>query len=155
MIYALANSGLNHADRLVIAHAIQSHDAATIQIFVANGSIFHVMNVPAGADAFCIFCCIPVFTTDARGPSRLQAVNDWHFEHKREGHLPGRCVGFVRQPPVPNALGVGNPKDHGCYILLGHELDANGNPTNWHRQRCKTIAFGQTYCHLAGANSCS
>ncbi len=157
MIYALAQRNTHHDERLSIAQAIRDNDSNVIQQAVESGTIVHIMDLHAyGSALLCIYCCIPVVAVQTRPPQGWQAQQTWHFEHRRIGHLPGRCVGHVRNPPIPNALDMGlrNPKSHGCYIRLGCEITANGGPTNWHRTRCKTIDNGSTYCHLAIQHQC-
>jgi hypothetical protein len=154
MIYGLVNQDTTNAQRLVIAQAIQSSDALVFKQHAENGTIIHIMDTPTDVGFSCFFCRIPVFPTDARPPRGLEANSTWHFEHHRTGRLPGECVGHVRLPPIPYALGVENLAQHGCYIRLGCEINANGNPTDWHRTNCKTIVQGLTYCHHARRNGC-
>jgi hypothetical protein len=157
MIYAMTRRDISDAARLAIAHAIQHRDSHTIELYVVSGDIVHVMAFPteeavsSERELFCIFCRIPVFSTDARAPGWCPAKNPWHFEHRRTGYMPGDCVGRTRNPPIPHALGIENPADHGCYVLLGCEVNANGMPSERHRTRCQTIDLGRTYCHLAVA----
>ena len=156
MIYALLRQDTPHAERFAVAQAIRDNDSNVIQQHVVNGIIVHIMDVQDNRYRFCIHCCNPVEATCRRAPRGRQAQQTWHFEHTGAGHTPGRCVGHVRNPPIPFALDMGlrNPQSHGCYIRLGCETNANGGPTDWHRTRCKTIDSGETYCHLAGQLQC-
>ena len=150
MIYAVLREDLADTHRSAIARAILDHDAATIQLHVARGDIVHILDIHAAKLFFCIYCRIPVFPTDARAPAGLTAQSPWHFEHARTGHSPGECIGQIRRPPIPKAIGILNPAVQGCYVALGCETNANGHPTDRHRTNCQTIRAGRTYCHLAG-----
>ena len=156
MIYALVQRDTCHAERSKIARAIQSHCPNVIRQLAENGTIIHIMNMQDDddRDLFCIHCCNPVFPSRRRPPG---ARRTWHFEHcsGADYHTPGECVGRVRWPPIPSALGIENPAGHGCYIRLDREIDENnGNPSDQHRTRCKTIDSGETYCHLARQERC-
>lgn len=156
MIYALAKQDTSRDERLSIAQAIRDRNSIVIHQHVTNGTIFHIMDVPNDYESFCIYCCNPVIASDLRAPRGQQAQHTWHFEHTREGHCPGNCVGQVRHPPTPYALNMDlrNPRRHGCYVRLGCETDDNGASSARHRTRCKTIVRGHTYCHLAGQERC-
>ena len=147
MIYALVRQDTSHGERLSIAQAIQDSDSNGIQQHVVSGTIVHIMDVQDDDDLFCIHCCNPVLPSDRRPPRGRQAQQAWHFQHT-EADLE-ICVGRVRRPPTPFALGLQNPCAHGCYILLGCE-DVNDRD----RTCCKTINKGHTYCHLAGQTRC-
>lgn len=150
MIYALFERNTPCDDRLAIARAIWQNDSIAIQEYVTSGTIVHIMDVQSDTrrDLFCVFCRIPVFASRMRAPRGHHAQQPWHFEHRQIGIRPGECVGYVRRPPMPHALGIKNPENHGCYISLGCETNERGAPTTWHRTRCKTIV-GHSYCHLA------
>ncbi len=154
MIYSLIKSDVSDADRLVIAKAIYNSDVSVIENHALNGNIVHIMDAASDEGLTCVFCRILVFATDARAPHGLEAVRTWHFEHRRTGYLPGQCVGHVRRAPIPDALGVENPAQHGCYICMGCETAVYGNATDWHRTACKTIDRSRTYCHLATTHGC-
>jgi hypothetical protein len=142
VIYALLNQAQPNADRLAIAQAIANRDAVAIRPWVTAGVIVHVMHAPAGTSYFCIHCRDHVFPTDQRPPRGLTAAGPWHFQHETEPD----CVGQTRQPPLPHALGIENPANHGCYVCLGCETTPDRN-----RRDCQTIVAGRTYCHLATA----
>ncbi len=137
MIYALLNQHQAHAD----CQAIPARDAAIIQTWVTAGVIVQIMQANQMAGPFyCVYCRDTVQPTDARPPHGLTAAHPWHFQHD---HI-GDCIDHTRNPPTPHALGIENPANHGCYILLGCETTPQRN-----RKDCQTIVDGCTYCHLA------
>ncbi|QDT42212.1 hypothetical protein Pan241w_22930 [Gimesia alba] len=150
MIYALTSRKTASPVRKKIARAIQNYDSKAIEEFVTNHTIVHVENA-GQQELYCIYCCIPVFTTTARPPRGEHAQNNWHFEHEQSGDRPGECVGKQRQLPLyQRGLGIRNPEGHGCYFLLGCQHVANRHYTD-----CHTISVtGQTYCHLAISHRC-
>jgi len=150
MIYALTRQDQVDNDCRAIAQAILDRNSEHINRYVFGSSIVHVMHVTPEMNLFCIYCRIPVFATDARPPDGYEAQNPWHFEHRRTGIRPGECIGYVREPPTPNALQIENPRNHGCYVQLGCENEL----VTCHRTRCHTINRGITYCHLARQFSC-
>lgn len=149
MIYALTDQNAPDIQRGAIASALRERDMAAVHGFVDQGVIVHVMDVGENEDVFCVYCRIPVFRSVDRPPAGLVAHAPWHFEHRRMGHHPGECVGHTRQPPTPHALGIKNPRGHGCYVQLGCEHLADR-----HRSACQTIANGATYCHHAAGQHC-
>ncbi|MBY0514728.1 MAG: hypothetical protein K2P78_12540 [Gemmataceae bacterium] len=141
MIYALLNEYQAHGDCLAIALAIQNRDAVVIQHWVAAGAIVHAMQANTLPGLFyCLYCRDTVQPSGDRPPKGLTASNPWHFEHDTVGD----CISHVRNAPTPHALGIENPGNHGCYILLGCETTPQRN-----RRDCQTIVGGCTYCHLA------
>lgn len=141
MIYALLIQHQARADCLVIAQAIQCRDAIIVRKWVNAGVIIHVMQANLMACPFyCLYCRDTVRPTDARPPRRLVAANPWHFQHDNIAD----CISRTRNAPMPNALGIENPANHRCYVLLGCETMPHRN-----RRDCQTIVGGCTYCHLA------
>jgi len=158
MIYALTSRNINSVDRIQIASDIELNDATAIALQIKKGQIAHIL-CATNQEYYCIFCLIPVFPTDARSPCGQQAQDDWHFEHKQLGDRPGECIGKVRHSQsYAHGLGKRNPPKHGCYVLLGCEVDVNGNQTKRHRTLCQTISsqvgVDRTYCHFAKKLKC-
>lgn len=147
MIYALVEEDTPCPTRRMVAQAILDNNSTLIGCFVRKGTIVHIMDVQDRHCLFCIHCCNPLFPSNRRPPN---AARPWHFEHRQTGHSPGECVGHVRRPPTPHALGICNPRGHGCYIMLDRETDGNESPTDQHRTMCKVIDNGHTFCHQAG-----
>ena len=156
MIYALSRfSKVIDNVRLEIAQAIVNNDSQTIEHYVSNNNIIHIID---GSGSTCLYCRNIVRTSIGNGPkdSHYPVKNPWHYEHINGAgaYLPNECIGHIRNKPIPHALGISNPQNHGCYICMGCETDPNGNSTIWHRKMCRTIVNGRTYCHLALINGC-
>lgn len=148
MIYGLVNQEQADRDRIAIANAILNHDVHTIQQYVNQRLIIHVMQAHTIPSAYCIYCRNRIIASTQRTPKNLTAERPWHFEHERSGESPGECIGYTRtSPDYLHGIGIENPKYHGCYLLLGCETTSSGERTEWHRTRCKTIQDGRTYCH--------
>ena len=149
MIYALLDIELGEADRKRIAVAILARDRRVLRRFADDGKIIHIMDLneqrPNIGPRHCIYCLDRLIASDYRGPKELVVAGFWHFEHATIND----CIGRIRKSPVPHALGIKNPANHGCYVELGCELDPEGRPTEWEREKCRTIEGGNTYCHTA------
>jgi hypothetical protein len=154
MIYALRTSRFPLPARMEIARAIQANDSQTIQRYVEQKAIVHILDVLYGPDLYCLFCRIPVFPTTQRYPQGHTASGPWYFEHKNMGDRPSECVGYVRGSNYAYSLGIVNPDYHGCYVAMGCEVDNAGRPTEWHRTRCRVLDVGRTYCHHAAERGC-
>jgi hypothetical protein len=150
MIYAMLRQNLPAANRRAIARAILAHDQQATRRHVLRGHIVHVMRVGIISSLFCIYCRNRIHPSHRRSPRGRFAQSAWHFEHD----LPVRCIGQILPPLMPHAIGVLNPRRHGCYVALGCEA-ANGQPTNQDRRMCRTILGGRTYCHMAVSSSAS
>lgn len=141
MIYALRNENQAAADCLEIAQAIENNDAGVIEQWVKARVIVHVKQANEMPESlYCIYCRDAVKPTADRPPKGRSAANPWHFEHDNLGD----CIGRTRNPPALHALGIENPANHGCYVLLGCEATPQRD-----RTACQTIIGGHTYCHLA------
>lgn len=148
MIYGLVNQEQADGDRIAIANAIMKNDYHTIQQYVSQRIIIHVMSAHTIPNVYCIYCRNRIVASTRRTPEQMTAKQAWHFEHDGSGETPGKCIGYMRIPPeYPHGLGIENPRNHGCYLLLGCEATSLGHPTEWHRTQCKTIQEGRTYCH--------
>lgn len=140
MIYALLNRNQNLTDCQHIAVAIRDKHSSAIQIWVARKVIVHAMQaIGIGRQTYCLYCRDEVSLSDSRTPEHRTAALRWHFEHRAIAD----CIGEIRNPPTPFAIGVLNPSNHGCYVCLGCETAPER-----HRTQCQTIENGMTYCHL-------
>jgi hypothetical protein len=114
--------------------------------FVQQGLIVHIMDAQADQPHYCVYCQSEVRRSRCSPPSGCHAADYWHFRHKTES----RCLG--------TDFGLGhdltNPRGQGCYIQLGHQVDAEGRPTDWHRMRCQTTENRRSYCHRARNEQC-
>jgi hypothetical protein len=144
MIYALLSTSTPVNLREDIARAILA--SQDVGPFVQQGHILHIMNAHRGVTYYCIYCQDIVRPTRRNRPRGRMPVNDWYFEHTTENRCLGTDFGLGN--------GLVNLRDQGCYIQMGHELDANGQPAVWHRTRCMTIQGASTYCHLAQQHGC-
>ena len=144
MIYAMLLKSTPLNVREDIARAILARQ--DVVAFVQQGHILHIDSAHQGTTYYCIYCQDVICPRKRNRPRARVPVNDWYFKHRTENRCRGSDFGLGN--------GLINLVDQGCYILMGHETDTNGQPTIWHRTCCKTIQRGQTYCHSARQNGC-
>jgi len=144
MVYALHSTPVDPALRAAVARAIATRQS--LAAFVERDLILHVRDTRAGQACFCIYCEGAVRPARANRPVGRVPAHDWYFRHVDNP----ACMGMA------SVLGDGiaNPRRQGCYERLGCEAGPDGQPTRWHRQQCKTIVGGRTYCHLATLLGC-
>ena len=151
MIYAMLSSTIARNVRENIARAILAHQ--DVLPFVQQGFIVHIMDAQADQPYYCVYCQSEVRRSKCsppEGPEGRHAANHWHFRHKPRHKTEDRCL----RTDFGLGSGLINPKGQGCYIQLGHENNADNQPTDRHRTRCQTIEQGRSYCHLARTEQC-
>lgn len=144
MIYALTSLSIPGNTRKDIARAILAHQ--DVSRFVQQSDIVHVADAGEGQVYYCIYCRDTVHPSRGNPPRGLHAADHWYFMHNIKDDCLGTDLGL--------GLGLTNPRSQGCYVQLGCEFDANGQPTEWHRVHCQTIENGRSYCHLAQTERC-
>lgn len=144
MIYALLAKPTPKDVREEIARAILARQ--NVATFVQSQQIIHVESAHRGTTYFCIYCHDIVRPTKKNRPPDVVPADDWYFEHTTENRCAGTDFGLGN--------GLTNLIAQGCYILIKYETNGKNQPSQWHRECCKTINQGQSYCHLATQKNC-
>lgn len=144
MIYATSSRTVARNVREDIARAILAHQ--DVLPFVQQGLIVHIMDAQEDQPYYCVYCGDEVHPFRMVRPRASVPAGNWYFQHKTEN----RCIGTAF------ALGdaLVNPRNQGCYVQLGCEVDAAGRQTDRHRTRCQAIDDGRSYCHCARNERC-